>query len=245
MRVFPTRPCMKTKTGNELMRNCEPTIPTRCGAALLASVAAALLFALPSQAQLASPFKITNLVLNKDGGAVLQWQGADTNIVVQFTADVGAPVWQPLPGVEWPISGTSWSGVIPMSPGTGFLRVVTTGGVGTTPVPLKTISLELIRWHDLQSDNPSSYLGDCVACHGTRTQERALDGTTPSVHSIMLNFFGQGNDRCKKCHYSGQNSSGPDFLTHSAGSLRKQVNYETSRCTVCHAKDGIEPLYDR
>jgi len=224
------------------MRHSQPTISSRYGVALLAGVAAALLFALPSQAQTASAFKITSFVLNSDGSAALQWQGANTNIVVQFTADVAAPVWQPLPGVEWPVSGTSWSGVIPMSVGKGFLRVVTTGGVGTAPIPLKTISLTLIGWHDPQSDK---FMQNCIACHGTRTEELALDGRTKTAHSIMLDFYGQGNDRCMTCHYSGPNHTGPDFLTHSAGSLRKQVNYEVNTCTVCHAKGGIKPLYDR
>ena len=224
------------------MRNSQPSIPSRCGAALLACVAAVLLFALPTHADVGTPFKITSFVLNKDGSAALQWQGSSTNIVVQFTADVAAPVWQPLPGVEWPVSGTSWSGVIPMSPGKGFLRVVTTGGVGTAPIPLKTISLTLIGWHDPQSDK---FMQNCIACHGTRTQELALDGKTKTAHSIMLSFYGQGNDRCVNCHYNGPNYTGPDFLTHSAGALRKQVNYEVNGCTACHAKGSFVPLYDR
>jgi hypothetical protein len=224
------------------MRNRQPTIPSRCPAALLACVAAVLLFVLPTHADVGTPFKITSFVLNKDGTAALQWQGANTNIVVEFTADVASPQWQPLPGVEWPVNGTSWSGVIPMSPGKGFLRVVTTGGVGTAPIPLKTISLTLIGWHDPQSDK---FMQNCIACHGTRTQELALDGKTKTAHSIMLNFYGQGNDRCINCHYNGPNYTGPDFLTHSAGALRKQVNYEVNGCTACHAKGSIKPLYDR
>ena len=209
---------------------------------ILGCVVAGLLATVSAWAQPVPPFRITSFVLNRDGSAALQWQGANTNIVVQFTADVTAPVWQPLPGVEWPVSGTNWSGVITMSPGKGFLRVVTTGGVGTAPIPLKTISLTLIGWHDPQSDK---FMQNCIACHGTRTQELALDGKTKTAHSLMLRFFGQGNDRCINCHYSEANSTGPDFLTHSAGSLRRQVNYEIIGCTDCHAKGGIEPLYDR
>lgn len=224
------------------MKNCQPVISSGCGATLLACVAAAWLFVAPGRAELGMPFKITSIVVNRDGNVVLQWQGADRDIVVQFTADVTAPAWQPLPGVKWPVSGTSWSGVIPMSLGKGFLRVVTTGGVGTAPIPLKTISLTLIGWHDPRSDK---FYRNCIACHGTRTEERALDGVTPTAHSIMLAFYGQGNDRCIRCHYNGPNYTGPNFLTHSAGSLRKQVNYEVNGCTACHAKGGIKPLYDR
>ena len=223
------------------MRNSQPTIPSRCRAALLAGAAAALLFALPSQAQLVPPFKITTFVLNTNGSAVLQWQGANTNIVVQFTADVSAPLWQPVPGVTWPITGSNWSGVIPMSPGKGFLRVITTGGVGTAPIPLKTISLTLIGWHDLDGDK---FMSDCIACHGARTQERALDGVTPTAHSLMLEFYNQGNDRCYSCHYNWP-GGGPNFLTHSAGALRKQLNYEVNECTDCHSKGSFLELYDR
>lgn len=204
---------------------------------LLASWGAAI-----SAAPLRSPFRITHFAFNPDGTAALQWQGADRDIVVQFTADLTAPLWQPVPGVEWPIRGTNWSGAIPLAPGKGFLRVVTTGGVGTAPIPLKTISLALMAWHDPQSD---SFFQNCVACHGTRTQEVALDGKTPSIHSLMLEFYGQSNDRCLTCHYNGPNYTGPDFLTHSAGALRKQVNYEVNNCTACHAKGGFQPLYDR
>jgi hypothetical protein len=224
------------------MKNCQLLITARCGAWTLACAAAVLLFAFPGRADVGTPFKITSFVLNKDGGAVLQWQGADRDIVVQFTADVTAPVWQPLPGVQWPVSGTNWSGAIPASLSRGFLRVVTTGGVGTAPIPLKTISLTLIGWHDPQTDK---FYRNCIACHGTRTQERALDGKTPTAHSLMLSFYGQGNDRCINCHYNGPNYTGPDFLTHSAGALRKQVNYEVNGCTACHAKGSIKPLYDR
>ena len=167
------------------MRNLQPMIASRCLWPALAWAVAGWLFALPGQAQIVSPFKITSFVVNQNGSAALQWAGADRDIVVQFTADVTAPLWQPLPGVEWPISGTNWAGAIPMSPGKGFLRVVTTGGVGTAPIPLKTISLSLIGWHDPQSD---SFYRNCIACHGTRTQERALDGITPTVHSTMLSF---------------------------------------------------------
>ena len=179
------------------MRKFQSLIASRCVLPALACVLAALFSAMPGRAQVGIPFKITTFVLNKDGTSALQWQGASTNIVVQFTADVAVPLWQPLPGVAWPITGSNWSGAIPMSPGKGFLRVVTTGGVGTAPIPLKTISLTLIGWHDLDGDK---FMADCIACHGTRTQERALDGVTPTAHSLMLDYFNPGNDRCYSCH---------------------------------------------
>ena len=224
------------------MQYHQPSTLKRPAVMAFACVLTIWLSTLPSLAQIVSPFRITSFVLSTNGSAVLQWKGMDRDIVVQFTADVTAPLWQPLPGVEWPITGTNWSGVIPMSPGKGFLRVVSTGGVGTAPIPLKTISLSLIGWHDPQSDR---FYRNCIACHGTRTEEVALDGRTPTAHSIMLDFYGQGNDRCINCHYHGPNHTGPDFLTHSAGSLRKQVNYEVNGCTACHAKGSFVPLYDR
>ena len=219
------------------MRKFQPLMASRLVLPALACTLAALFSAMSARAQVGIPFKITTFVLNNDGTAALQWQGANTNIVVQFTADVAVPLWQPLPGVAWPITGSNWSGVIPMSPGKGFLRVVTTGGVGTAPIPLKTISLTLISWHDMQS---AQYKQNRIACHGTRTQERALDGTTPTAHSTMLGEFGSGNSRCTSCH-----SSGPDFLAHSAGALRKQVNYENSGCTGCHDAGGDPSFYVR
>ena len=223
------------------MRKFQSLIASRCVLPALACVLAALFSAMPGRAQVGIPFKITTFVLNKDGTSALQWQGASTNIVVQFTADVAVPLWQPLPGVAWPITGSNWSGAIPMSPGKGFLRVVTTGGVGTAPIPLKTISLTLIGWHDLDGDK---FMADCIACHGTRTQERALDGVTPTAHSLMLDYFNPGNDRCYSCHYNWP-GGGPNFLTHSAGALRKQLNYEVNECTDCHVKGSYLELYDR
>ena len=256
------------------MRYYLSMISARFGQILLAGMAVPLFFSAPCRAaEAATPvFRITNFVLEKDGKASLQWVGPSTNIVIQYTADLGVPDWQPLPGVAWPISGTTWSGVMPMTSGKGFLRVFTTGdagttgagttgaattdtgtggvrttsvaagGLGTAPIPMQTISLSLIAWHDPQA---AKFMRDCIACHGTRTQELALDGKTKTAHSIMLSFYGGGNDRCINCHYNGPKYTGPDFLTQSAGALRKQVNYEINGCTSCHAKGSFVPLYDR
>lgn len=211
---------------------------------LLACAAALLVFGSLCQASPGKPFKITSFVVNNDGTSTLQWEGADANIVVETTADVANPAWQPIPGTEWPVSGTNWTGIVPMTQGANYIRVISTGEVSalTAPVPLKTISLSLIGWHNPRS---AKFMQNCIACHGARTQERALDGVTPTAHSIMLNFYGQSNDRCITCHYNGPKYSGPDFLTHSAGALRKQVNYEVTGCTACHTKGSIKPLYDR
>jgi len=211
---------------------------------LFASVATLLVLGSPVRADAGKPFKISSFVVNSDGTSTLQWEGADTKITVQFTEDVANPAWRPIPGTEWPVDGTNWTGVIPMTEGANFIRVVSAGEAQalTAPVPLKTISLSLIGWHNPRSNK---FVQNCIACHGTRTQERALDGVTPTAHSIMLNFYGQGNDRCITCHYNGPNYSGPNFLTHSGGALRKQINYEVAGCTACHAKGSIKPLYDR
>jgi hypothetical protein len=190
----------------------------------------------------AKAFRITSFVANTDGSASVQWEGATANIVIETTEDLANPTWKPIPGTEWPITGNSWTGTIPITEGENFIRVVSKLGAGTAPVPIKNVSLSMISWHDPQSQK---FMRNCVACHGTRTQERALDGVTPTAHSLMLNFYGGGNDRCLTCHYNGPKYSGPDFLTHSGGALRKQVNYEVTGCTACHAKGSIKPLYDR
>lgn len=209
---------------------------------LLASVATLMLCGSLGWANAGKPFRITSFAVNVDGTSSLQWEGADTNITVESTEDVANPAWQPIPGTEWPINATNWTGVIPMTEGANYIRVVSAAQAITAPVPLKTISLSLISWHNPRS---SKFMQNCTACHGTRTQEKALDGVTPTAHSIMLNFYGQSNDRCITCHYNGPNYSGPNFLTHSGGALRKQVNYEVTGCTACHAKGSIKPLYDR
>ena len=209
---------------------------------LLASVLTLMLCGSLGRADTGKPFKITSFVVNSDGSATLQWEGANTNIVVESTADVANPAWQPIAGSEWPINATNWTGVIPMTEGANFIRVVSLVQGGTAPVPMKTISLSLIGWHNPRS---SKFMQNCISCHGTKTQERALDGVTPTAHSIMLSFYGQSNDRCITCHYNGPKYGGPDFLTHSGGALRKQVNYEVAGCTACHAKGSIKPLYDR
>jgi hypothetical protein len=110
-------------------------------------------------------------------------------------------------------------------------------------LPAKRIGLDLIAVHDPSS---SLYNGDCTGCHGERTNEVALDGTTPSAHSRMLFIHqGEGNGRCRACH-----KQPPDFLNYSAGGLREQVNVEEKvtekdSCTSCHADQGQKPLYVR
>ena len=234
------------------MRKYLSMIPSCRGLMLPAFIAIPLFFAAPCRAEVATPFKITSFILQKDGKASLQWVGPNTNIVVQYTVSLTPPNWQPLPDVTWPVTGNNWTGMLPTNPGEGFVRVVTTGGAGTdgvsaaggtAPIPMQTRSLsELMGEHDPKS---AKFRRDCISCHGPRTQETALDGKTKAIHSTMLNFYGGGNDRCIKCHYNGPKFTGPNFLTQSAGSLRKQVNYEVSGCTSCHAKGGLEPLYSR
>ena len=98
-------------------------------------------------------------------------------------------------------------------------------------LPAKTIGYELIAIHDPNSDG---YNGNCVGCHTDRTNEVALDGVTAAAHSTMLGLFGEGNDRCVRCH-----GSGPNFLTASAGGLREQVDMADAACAACH---GAQPI---
>jgi mono/diheme cytochrome c family protein len=104
------------------------------------------------------------------------------------------------------------------------------GGTTAAWIPSKTIGLGLISVHDSESD---LYDGNCVGCHGERTNEVALDGVTPAAHATMLGLFGEENDRCLRCH-----GAGPDFLTASAGGLREPVDMEGVGCVACH---GAQP----
>ncbi len=102
-------------------------------------------------------------------------------------------------------------------------------------LPSKTIALDLIGIHDAESDASN---GDCIGCHGDRTDEVSLDGSLPAAHAVMQTFFGTGNDRCTSCH-----NGGPDFLTRSAGSLREQVSMADVGCANCHGANAIPSLY--
>ena len=134
----------------------------------------------------------------------------------------------------------SWTGVMPMSKGKGFLRVVTTAGAGTAAIPNKTISMELLSWHDPLS---AGYMSDCISCHGTLTGELALDGAHLMAHSTMLGDFGSGNSRCILCHEDNPGNLGNYCLTYAAGSLSEQVNVQTKDCTDCQDKGGGETEY--
>ncbi len=100
-------------------------------------------------------------------------------------------------------------------------------------IPAKIIGLDLMGVHDPDSD---AYNGNCIGCHGDRTDEVALDGVTPSAHATMANLFGTGNDRCVSCH-----ESGPDFVTRSASALMEQV--DITSCSACHGPNAAVALY--
>ncbi len=109
-------------------------------------------------------------------------------------------------------------------------------------IPAKQIELNLIGIHDPDAE---SYNGNCVGCHGDRTDEVALDGVTPTAHATMADLFGEGNDRCIACH-----NGGPNFFDFaygsgdaSAGGLREQVDMEEENCGACHGANAAVALY--
>ena len=112
---------------------------------------------------------------------------------------------------------------------------VSPGGGAKAALPAKNIEFSLICIHDPASDG---YNDDCISCHGDRTDEMALDGATPSAHATMMSQFGEGNDRCIRCH-----ESGPDFLTASGGGLRAQVDIVGANCVVCHSAQATLAFY--
>jgi len=199
----------------------------------------------------AQVLRITKCDVRPNGTVTLEWQGAVQDVVVEYSTNVVLSNWIPVPatGNHWPINGTNWTGLVPLNaaPIAGcFFRVRTTGGQASPPMALQTISFDLIGIHDPGSRN---YNANCIGCHGDRTKEVALDGRTPAAHSIMLELFDEGirpaqrvfgNERCLECHRGG-----PDFLTQSAGGLRKQVDYKKARCIECHQAPVRPVLYMR
>jgi hypothetical protein len=113
--------------------------------------------------------------------------------------------------------------------------------VEASPLPGKTIEFDLIAIHDPDSDSFDANCTD-AACHGDRHSELAMDGATPAAHGTMLTLFPEGNDRCFACH-----TNGPNFLTHSAGALRQQVDLEVGGCALrpCHGPSSPHPFYVR
>ncbi len=97
-------------------------------------------------------------------------------------------------------------------------------------LPVKALPFNVITIHDPGS---ADYDTDCIACHGEKLNELALDCETPTPHSRMLDQFPLGNDRCLACHESGTN-----LINESAGGLRRQVDMEFVQCTLCHNEPG-------
>ncbi len=198
----------------------------------LLALPALLAFGLASRtAELSGP-QITSFQYKPDGTVSVAWTGASKRIVVEVSSSVTPANWQRVPGVDWPIDASSWTGSVPRSRNYGFLRVLAIGEPGVA-LPSKTISLDLMSIHDPGS---AKYNTNCIGCHGDRTKEVALDGKTPTAHSRMLSLFGSRNNRCVLCH------TAPDFLSHSAGGLREQVNMAGTECFSCHGK-GVKPEF--
>jgi mono/diheme cytochrome c family protein len=140
-------------------------------------------------------------------------------------------------GTRW-----EWKGKIEDNDGRRFrprTNITISAAQGGFPplLPGKTIGFDLVGIHDASSAN---YNGNCIGCHGDRTNEVALDGVTLAAHSRMQGLFGEGNDGCMACH-----PSGPDFLTFSRGGLREQVDIEATGCTSCHGAGAIPEFYAR
>lgn len=105
-------------------------------------------------------------------------------------------------------------------------------------VPLKHIDLSTLGEHD---PNSSKYdAKKCTACHGNRTNEGALDGTTPAAHSVMPYLLGSGAARCSNCH-----ASVVDLAFHSDSRLRANRYSASASCASakCHGVSGPRPFY--
>jgi len=188
----------------------------------------------------ADTFVIDNCKVCPDGTVALSWVGATKDITVEYSTDMKN--WIPLPTTknQWPIKASFWVGTL-SNPGTkGFFRVSAGDELFTPAVPFKIITLDMIGIHDSASDN---YNSDCLACHSERLKEVSLDHTIPAFHAVhtgvRVPYFGRDNERCLKCHVPG-----PDFLTYSAGGLRRQVDHIAVGCTFCHGPQSSQPFYE-
>ena len=179
--------------------------------------------------------QITRFKLDPNGTVVLEWTGSQSNLVLQLSSSITSPDWQPVPGVNWPIDGTNWTGVVPPGRRQDFVRLAAINQ-GMASMPSQTYSLDLIGIHDPGSAN---YNANCIGCHGARTNEMALDGRTPTAHSRKLPAHQVSNAECIRCH-----EGGADLLSFSHGDLRKQVNLIRNDCAVCHRKGKPKEFYN-
>jgi formate-dependent nitrite reductase cytochrome c552 subunit len=89
--------------------------------------------------------------------------------------------------------------------------------------------LELVEIHKNAEGNSAL----CIACHGSRTDEKSLDSNIKPVHTLHLTNP-LLNLQCTSCHKS------VDLVNKSAAHLRRQVSM--SICTTCHAEFYRKPL---
>lgn len=92
----------------------------------------------------------------------------------------------------------------------------------------------LVQMHDAASP---SYNDDCITCHGDMSDETTLSNAVLGIHPRMCPYVYQAagetemnNNVCRYCHQS------VDFLDHSAGNLRRQVDVDL--CQNCHTRAG-------
>jgi len=201
------------------------------------SLCASMLVAMYAGSHLAygsETITITQFKIRKEGVLDFAWEGTTNKVTVQLSPSLTSPDWQSIAGVDWPVTGTHWTGAIPRGRTSSYLRLVSYQPGGTL-LRSKTISLDLIGIHDSGS---SAFNADCISCHGDRTKDVALDGKTPAAHATMAELFGKGNQACLKCH-----KTGPDFLTYSGGGLRNQINRNSAGCFSCHDTSSDHPFY--
>ncbi|HBB40021.1 MAG: hypothetical protein COW73_09895 [Nitrospirae bacterium CG18_big_fil_WC_8_21_14_2_50_70_55] len=110
---------------------------------------------------------------------------------------------------------------------------------------------------DIHDERSSDYNADCVSCHGTKTDEVALDGTTPMAHAIMMPVAlgADNNKKCAWCHAQVRlQFRNPTQNVHTdlyadyaepRPALTAAVQYETARADINHFEGGaIRKSYD-
>ena len=68
--------------------------------------------------------RVVSAAVKPGGSVAISWESfGKGSYTVQWSDDLLSGLWQPVPGAEWPISGTTWQGDDVSAVGRRFYRV--------------------------------------------------------------------------------------------------------------------------